>query len=81
LPRFYLHQVHNGECIPEIEGEDFANIEAVRAEAILAAREIMADRMMKGDEPDHSRFEVKDEDGRIVLVFPFAEAIPSNGAA
>jgi hypothetical protein len=80
MSRFYLHQFHDGECIPDFEGEEFASIEAVRAEAVLAAREIMADRMIKGEEPDHSRFEVKDDEGRIVLVFPFLEALSNHGA-
>ena len=64
---------------PTLKARSLQSSEAVKAEAILAAREIMADRMIKGDEPDHSRFEVKDDKGRTVLVFPFSEALPKTG--
>jgi hypothetical protein len=39
----------------------------------------MADRLMQGEEPDHSRFEVFDETGQLVLTMaPFADAFPKS---
>ncbi|MDB5594171.1 MAG: hypothetical protein JWM36_1132 [Hyphomicrobiales bacterium] len=47
----------------------------IREEAVVAARQIMAERLLKGEDLNHSRFEVVDESGAVVLVFPFQSAI------
>jgi hypothetical protein len=80
MPRYFLNQVHKGELIPDVEGAEFADLEAVRKEAVLAAREIMADRLIKGEEVNHSKFEVLSETGTVVLTLPFSEALPKDEA-
>jgi hypothetical protein len=76
VQRYFLNQVHRGECIIDDEGECFPDLEAVKNEVIVSAREIMAERLRNGDDLNHSRFEVQDERGQVVLVLPFSEAIP-----
>jgi hypothetical protein len=79
MTRYYIHQFHDGEWIRDDEGDEFLSLEKLKLELTAAAREIMADRLIKGEAPDHSRFEVVDEEGRTILVFPFKDAIPGNG--
>jgi hypothetical protein len=78
MPKYYVHQIHKGECIPDLEGADFPDVAALREEVIIAARQIMANRLMKGEVLDHSRFEVSDEMGKLVLTLPFGDAIPKS---
>lgn len=74
--RYFFHQIHKGERIPDLEGADFDNLAAARAEAILAARDIMGSRLRAGVALDHSVFEICDADGRILQTMPFQEALP-----
>lgn len=78
MPRYFIHQIHRGDRITDEEGDDFADLDALRGEMTLAAREIMAGRLLRGEELDQSRFEVRDESGDLVLVFPFKDAIPGQ---
>lgn len=76
LPRYFLNQIHRGEWIPDPEGGDFPDMDAMKEELLISAREIMAERLLAGHELNHSRFEVKDEGGSIIYVMPFADALP-----
>jgi hypothetical protein len=62
------------ELIYDPEGGDYLSI----AEAVLAAREMMANSIRAGRKPADSRFEIGDESGLIVLIMPFEEAIGSD---
>jgi hypothetical protein len=46
--------------------------------ALKAAREIMAERVMRGKNPDHSRFEITDEAGNFILVVAFEDAYAAD---
>jgi hypothetical protein len=74
MPGYHVNQIYKGHCIVDQEGADFPDLAAVRHELILAARQIMANRLMKGEEPDHSRFEVFDENGQLTLTLAFSDA-------
>lgn len=79
MPQFHLNQTYKGKYIIDDERAEFIDLAAVRHELILAAREIIADRLMKGEELNDSRFEVFNEDGEFVMTMPFSEAIPRIG--
>lgn len=79
MPRFYLDQVHQGECIRDAEGAEFTDLHALRMEAIAAAREIMAGRLIRGDALNNSHFEIRNDLGHIVMVMPFKDALPNDG--
>lgn len=53
------------------EGEHLASIDDARREAVQAAREILADRVNRGDPIDDRSFEITAEDGTVVLTIPF----------
>lgn len=76
LPRFFLHQRHGGDLIEDIEGAEFADLDALRREAVLSAREIMSERLLKGEDMNNSAFEIVDEGGNVVLCVSFKEALP-----
>ncbi len=73
MPRFFLDQVHQGDCIRGAEGAEFADLDALKEEAVAAAREIMAERLIRGDALNHSQCEIRNAEGR-------KDALPDNKA-
>jgi hypothetical protein len=60
------------------DGSDLPDIEAARAEAIAAARDLWAMAIVKGIDLSDDRFEVADDKGKHVLDVPFTEALPDG---
>ncbi len=75
LPRYFLNQRQGERYLPDEEGSEHETLDQVRAEAIDAAREIMAERVRHGRQANHSQFEITDSAGAIVLIVPFSEAL------
>lgn len=76
MPRFYLHLRMGDALVEDPDGAEFASVAAARAEAIAAAREFMSERVRRGKLPDlNSCFEITEEDGRVVLMVEFHEAL------
>ena len=48
MPRFHFHIEENGRRIPDEEGQEFRNSEAVRKEAIATGASIARDAFMTG---------------------------------
>ena len=76
MPRFHMNIRKGDELLEDWEGQVFPSLSEARTEAVRSARELMAARMAAGKMPDgHTKFEIVDESGKIVLVMPFEEAI------
>lgn len=78
MPRFFFNVREGDKLIADLEGADFLSIAEATAEAVLSARELMADSILAGRKPSDSRFEIGDESGQIVLIMPFEEAMVRN---
>ena len=75
MPRYFFH-VHETEGIVEDEeGLDFPDLGAARADALEAAREIMATYIRKGLDVSHWSFEIADGSRWPVMAVPFSEAV------
>ncbi len=74
MPRYFFH-LHNGALSRDEEGRELPDLEAARQEAIKAARELMGEDIKEGLLRLGHRIEIGDEDGREVLMVPFAEAV------
>jgi hypothetical protein len=77
MARFFLNVREGGELIYDPEGGEYLSIAEATAEAVLSAREIMANSILAGRNPSGGRFEIGDDSGQIVLIMPFEEAIGS----
>ncbi|AOF93018.1 hypothetical protein [Sinorhizobium sp. RAC02] len=63
MPRFYFH-IRDGESYElDTVGAEFDSLDLARRDACLAAREIIAEKLMAGDVLDGQRFEITDETG------------------
>ena len=72
---YFLHIKASDHVIIDEEGEQFDDLAAVRTELVRSAREIMSD---DADGDHASRFVVTDDQGAIMLEFPFIEAITAH---
>jgi hypothetical protein len=75
MPRYFFHIKDEVETIRDMEGAEFHNLDAVREEATESAREMMSVDVRQGHRPDGRTFVVTDEQGDVVLNFPFELAI------
>jgi hypothetical protein len=75
MPRYYFHIKNEVGIIRDEEGLDLHGMDAVREEATESAREMMSEKVREGHGPDGRAFVVTDEQGQVVLDFPFKLAI------
>lgn len=73
--RYYFHvRSHEGFAL-DPEGAEFETLEAAYDEAFQAAREILADRLRRGEVIDGDVFEITMENGEIAGTVPFRETV------
>ena len=75
MPLFYLHVCNGNGFVQDEEGQDFADLEAARAEAVKSARSIMASDVQRGMLDLSSFIEIEDEHHRLVHTLGFEQAL------
>lgn len=75
MTKYFFHKRDGSELVEDEEGTDLPNLEAARNEAILAAREMMAEMVLEGKVVDGQQFEINSEEGSIVDIVTFKSAI------
>lgn len=75
MTRYFFHICSRAERIEDREGADFNTLNAALDDARLAAREILAEDVRKGQIDETRMFEIVDESGRLVARMPFSDAI------
>jgi len=75
MVRYFLH-IRDGEKLEkDAEGSEFASLDLAIEEARIAAREIMAERVRAGYEPEGHSFEITTGEGQIAAIVPFRSAL------
>jgi hypothetical protein len=75
MPTFYF-DIHNGEeTIKDVEGVELSGARAAFEEAQEAAREILSEKLARGDIIDGNQFEVHDEMGTKLFTLPFKSVL------
>ena len=75
MTKYFFHKRDGSELVEDEEGTDLPDLEAARNEAILAAREMMAEMVLEGKVVDGQQFEITSEDGSIADIVTFKSAI------
>ncbi len=75
MPRFYLNIRDGEDLIEDPEGSDLPDLAAARAEALSAARELLAERLKAGGVVNGQAMEIVDETGTVRAVIPFRDAL------
>ena len=78
MPRFFFHTRDHNEFVEDLEGADFPDLNAARRDAQAAAREMMAELLLRNDVVDGRRFEIANSDGDVLEVVPFRSAMRSE---
>jgi len=78
LSRFYLHQRIANGIIEDPDGTEAVDPTAARHEAILAARQLLANAILAGVAPLGTALQITDEGGEVLLVVPFRDALPPH---
>jgi hypothetical protein len=76
LSRFYLHQQIANGVIEDPDGTEAVDLTAAKHEAILAARQLLANAILAGVAPLGTAFRITDEAGQVLMTVPFADALP-----
>ena len=75
MPRFYFH-IRESDILKEDRvGLDLPSVEAALIEAEHGARGFVAEAVETGRGVDHQQFEVTDDSGTLLLVYPFSSVI------
>lgn len=78
LTRYFFHIRDGDVLIEDPDGSDFVSVEEARAEAILSARDLLAERLRSGGVLDGQTIEITDLNGTVVAIVPLRDAI-NNG--
>src|SRR5258707_14875379 len=71
MGRFYFHLQADDQIVPDDEGVDLPDLSAAEHEAILAARELLAEAIKSGRPEVPEAFVIADEEGRALAIVPF----------
>ena len=75
MPTFFLN-VRDGDYLTrDVEGTEFADLEAARAEALAAARDVLGDEMKNDQVQDTRQYEITDEAGQVLATIPLMDAL------
>jgi len=79
MPRYFFHIREGSDLNRDGEGQEFANVEAARREAINSVREIMGEKLLHGGPMNHRSIEIADETGRVVDEINSRDVLLKNG--
>jgi hypothetical protein len=75
MPRYFLNIRDGADVIEDLEGSILPDIEAACREAVVAARDILAEKLRAGEVMDGQVFEITDEAGIVRARLPLKEAL------
>ena len=75
MPRFYFHLVTGDRLEADLLGCEFRNLDAAHEEALIAVRDMVAERVHRGEVPLSQEFRITDDKGTHLLTVPFSEAV------
>ncbi len=75
MPRYFFHVSLEGSLIPDPDGQLLPDADAAWEQARDLARDLMRSDLGQPVNWFACHFEVSNEEGEVVLEFPFAEAI------
>ena len=66
MPRFFFNIRDGADLSRDCEGQELADVEAARREAINSSREMLGERLLHGGPPSHRHIEITDVTGHVV---------------
>jgi hypothetical protein len=75
MPWFYFHVCNGNGFVEDEEGQELPDLDAARATAVRAARDIMAADVQRGALDLSSFIEIEDVDHQLVHTLGFEDAV------
>jgi hypothetical protein len=75
MARYFFNVRDRFGLATDPDGREFADLDAVRRAAIVGARSLICDDIQHGRLDLTGELEILDQDGTIVLVLPFGDAV------
>jgi hypothetical protein len=75
LVRYFLHQTYETMRIPDPDGECFPDLKDAEKEAIVSARQIVGDTLLRGGCPNFGKIQICNESGTVLKEVSFRAAI------
>jgi hypothetical protein len=76
MGRFHFHLQAGDQIVQDDQGIDLPDLSAAQREAILAARELLAEAIKSGKPEVPEAFVIADEVGRALAIVPIAAVLP-----
>ncbi len=68
MPKFYFHVRDADDVSRDTEGQELADLDAARAEAINANREMLGEHLLHGGSLNHRQIEIADDSDTVLAV-------------
>src|SRR5215203_3962817 len=78
MPRFYLDVLHEREVREDPEGQEFADLEAARAEAVASARYLVAHGILSNEDLSDRSFLIRAENEDVLATVLFRDTLPGT---
>jgi hypothetical protein len=75
MPRYFFHIRSEDTFVEDLEGLELTGEKEAHAEATEAARELLSERVRKGEVIDGHEFDVHDEEGTKLFTLPFRDVL------
>ena len=75
MPRYFLHLRDGSDELLDVDGSEFADMEALRNGVLFTVRDIMAGDIRNGVLDLRFRIDAEDEGGELVHSMPFKHAL------
>jgi len=75
MPTFHFNIISSQSTVIDVEGTTLMSLETARHEAILDARAMMSTAILEGDDISSNSIEICNDDGDVLLMVGFKEAI------
>lgn len=79
MPRYFFHVREGSELTRDTEGQELANTEAARAEAISTGREMLGEKLLHGGRLNNRQIEIADETGHVVDTISARDVLMQRG--
>ena len=75
MNRYFFNLRHDGKVVMDVEGDEFANVEDARINAINSIRELVAARIKTGMIVTDEHMDVADGTGEILFSLSFHDVV------
>jgi hypothetical protein len=75
MARYYFNIRDGNELAPDPEGAEFDTLQKARDEALRSARELLSQRVIRGEIVDGQAFELTSESGEVIDIVKFRDAL------